>query len=47
MLIRNFITRWYSLIKYGIRIHVNIVQTIACVTVSFGGQGYSKDQEGG
>ena len=29
----NFITRWYSLIKFYIRIHVNIVQSLACVTV--------------
>ena len=34
-----FITRSYSLIKVCIRIHINIVQTLACVTVSFGGQG--------
>ena len=28
----NFITRWYtSLIKFCIRIHFNIVQTLACV----------------
>ena len=31
----NFITRWYSLIKVFIRIHVNIVQSLECVTVSF------------
>ena len=27
-----FITRWYNLIKFCIRIYVNIVQTLACVT---------------
>ena len=44
----NFITRWYtSLIKVCIRIHFNIVQTLACVTVSFGGQGYAEHQSGG
>ena len=32
----KFVTRSYSLIKLCIRIHVNIVQTLACVTVSFG-----------
>ena len=34
----NFLTRWYSLVKFCIRIHVNIVKTLACVTVSFGRQ---------
>ena len=43
----NFITRWYSLIKFCIRIHFNIVQTLACVKVSFGGQSYAKHQSGG
>ena len=43
----NFITRWYSLIKFCIRIHVNIVQTLACVTVSFGRQGFAEHQLGG
>ena len=43
----NFITRWYSLIKFRIRIHVNIVQTLACVTVSFDRQGFSEHQSGG
>ena len=44
----NFITRWYtSLIKFCIRIHFNIVQTLACVKVSFGGQGYAEHQSGG
>ena len=36
----NFITKWYSLIKLCMRIHVNIVQTLACVTVSFGRQDF-------
>ena len=40
----NFITRWYSLIKFCIRIHVNIVQTLACVTVSFDRQGFAEHQ---
>ena len=44
----NFITRWYtSLIKFCIRIHFNIVQTLACVKVSFGEQGYAEHQSGG
>ena len=43
----NFITRWYSLIKFCIRIHLNIVQTLACVKVSFGGQDYAEHQSGG
>ena len=44
----NFITRWYtSFIKFCIRIHFNIVQTLACEKVSFGGQGYAKHQSGG
>ena len=43
----NFITRWYSLIKFRIRIHVNIVQKLACVTVMFGGQGFAEHQSGG
>ena len=43
----NFITRWYSLIKFCIRIHVNIVQTLACVTVSFDRQGFAEHQSGG
>ena len=44
----NFITRWYTiLIKFCIRIHFNIVQTLACVIVSFGGQGYAEHQSGG
>ena len=42
-----FITRWYSLVKFYIRIHVNIVQTLACVTVSFGRQGFAEHQSGG
>ena len=42
-----FITRWYSLIKFCIRIHVNIVQTLACVTVSFDRQGFAEHQSGG
>ena len=42
----NFITRWYILIKFCIRIHFNIVQTLACVKVSFGGQGYAEHQSG-
>ena len=29
----DFITRWCSLIKFCIRIHVNIVQTLACNSV--------------
>ena len=45
---RNFITRWYtSLIKYYTRIRFNIVQTLAWVKVSFGGQGYAEHQSGG
>ena len=40
----NFITRWYSLIKFCMRIHVNIVQTLACVTVMSGGQGFAEHQ---
>ena len=44
----NFITRWYtSLIKFCIRLHFNIVQTLVCVKVSFGGQGYAEHQSGG
>ena len=43
----NFITRWYRLIKFRIRIHVNIVHTLACVTVLFGGQGFAEHQSGG
>ena len=44
----NFITRWYtSLIKFCIRIYFNIVQTLACVKVSFSGQGYAEHQSGG
>ena len=43
----NFITRWYSLIKFCIRIHANIVQTLACVTVSFDRQGFAEHQSGG
>ena len=44
----KFITRWYtSLIKFCIRLHFNIVQTLACVKVSFGGQGYAEHQSGG
>ena len=43
----NFITRWYSLIKFCIRIHDNIVQTLACVTVSFDRQGFAEHQSGG
>ena len=44
----NFITRWYtSLIKFCILIHFKIVQTLACVKVSFGGQGYVEHQSGG
>ena len=43
----NFITRWYSLIKFCIRIHVKIVQTLACVTVMFGRQGFAEHQSGG
>ena len=42
-----FITRWYSLIKFCIRIRVNIVQTLACVTVSFDRQGFAEHQLGG
>ena len=39
----NFITRWYTgLIKFCIRIHFNIVQTLACVKVSVGEQGYAE-----
>ena len=43
----KFTTRWYSLIKFCIRIHVNIVQTLACVTVMFGGQGFAEHQSSG
>ena len=43
----NFITRWYSLIKFCIRIHVNIVQTLASVTVSFDRQRFAEHQSGG
>ena len=44
----SFITRWYtSLMKFCIRIHFNIVQTLACVKVSFGVQGYAEHQSGG
>ena len=43
----NLITRWYSLIKICIRIHFNIVQTLVCVKVSFGGQVYAEHQSGG
>ena len=43
----NFITRWYSLIKFCIRIRVNIVQTLACVRVSFDRQGFAEHQTGG
>ena len=43
----NFITRWYSLIKFCIRMRVNIVQTLACVTVSFNRQGFAEHQSGG
>ena len=42
-----FITRWYSLIRLCIRIHVNIVQTLACLTVAFGRQGFAEHQSGG
>ena len=42
-----FITRWYSLIKLCIRICVNIVQTLACITVSFDRQGFAEHQSGG
>ena len=44
----NFITRWYtSLIKFCTRIHFNIFQTLACVKVSFGGQGYAEHHSDG
>ena len=43
----NFITRWYSLIKFCMRINVNIVQTLAFVTVSFGRQDCAEHQSGG
>ena len=43
----NFITRWYSLVKFCIRIHDNIVQTLAFVTVLFDRQGFAEDQSGG
>ena len=43
----NFITRRYSLIKICIRIHVNIVLTLSCVTVSFDRQGFTEHQSGG
>ena len=43
----NFIASWYSLIKICIRIHVNIVQTLARITVSFGGQCFVEHQSGG
>ena len=42
-----FITRWYSLIEFCIRIHVNIVQTLAYVTASFDRQDFSQHQSGG
>ena len=42
----NFITKWYSLINFCIRIHVNIVQTMAYVTVMLGGQGFAEHQSG-
>ena len=44
---RNFTTRWYSLIKFCIHIHVNIAITLACVTVMFGGQGFAEHQSSG
>ena len=40
----NFMTKWYRLIKFCIRIHVNIVQTLACVTILFGRQGFAEHQ---
>ena len=44
----NFVSRWYtSLMKFCIRIHFNIVQTLACVKVSFGRQGYAEHQSDG
>ena len=43
----NFITRWYSLIKFCIRIHDNIVQTLAFVTVLSDRQGFAEDQSSG
>ena len=43
----NFITRRYSLIRFCIRIHVNIVQTLACLTVAFGRQGFAEHHSGG
>ena len=42
----NFKTRWYSLIEFSICIHVNIVQTLVCVTVSFDRQGLAEHQSG-
>ena len=47
LIVLNFITRLYSLIKFCIRMHVNIVQTLACVTVSFDRQGFAEHQSGG
>ena len=41
----NFITRWYRLVKFCLRKHVNIVQTLACVTVLFGRQGIISSSE--
>ena len=43
----NYIAKWYSLINFCIRIHVNIVQTLACVTVMLGRQGFAEHQSGG
>ena len=44
----NYIIGWYtSLIKFCTRIHFNIVQTLPCVKVLFGGQGYAEHQSGG
>ena len=43
----KFITRWYSLIKFCIRTHDNIVQTLAFVTVLFDRQGFAEDESGG
>ena len=47
LIANDFITRWFSLIKVCILIHVNFVQTLACVTVSFGRQGFAEHQSGG
>ena len=47
LIANNFITRWYSLIEFCIRIHANIVQTLACVTVSFYRQVFAEHQSGG